>query len=146
MNTRLPLALMLSMLLCLATGCGDGRPTRVTVTGRVLIDGKPLERGYVRFVPQGARPSGGQIGLDGRFVLTCYDGQDGAVLGQHAIEVSSNEPMPGNAMRWFAPKKYASYTTSGLTQEITGPTDNITIELTWSGGKPFVEQFGKNGT
>ena len=48
-------------------GCRDGRPTRVPVAGRVLIDGEPLGHGHVRFVPEGARPSGGLLDGDGRF-------------------------------------------------------------------------------
>lgn len=124
-------------------GCGDGRPARVPVAGRVLIDGKPLERGYVRFVPENARPSGGQIGPDGRFVLTCFDGQDGAVPGRHTIEISSFESLSETSTRWFVPKKYARFETSGLVQTVTEPTGDLTIELTWNGGKPFVEQAGQ---
>jgi hypothetical protein len=142
MRTRL---FLIAAVLCAAIGCGDGRPARVPVSGRVLIDGKPLDRGYIRFVPKQARPSGGNIGRDGRFVLTCYDGQDGAVLGRHAIEVSATEAVDANTMRWNTPKKYASFETSGLSQEITGPTDNVTVALTWAGGKPFIERSGGSG-
>ena len=135
-------ATLCMMLLVFTAGCGKGRPSRVPVAGRVTIDGKPLDRGYIRFVPQGARPSGGQIGPDGRFVLTCYDGQDGAVPGRHAIEVSAVEMLGETAMRWYVPKKYARCETSGLVQEIVGPTKDLAIELTWAGGKPFVERSG----
>ena len=64
--------------------------------------------------------------------------------GRHAVEVVANEMIGSNAVRWLVPKKYASYETSGIVQEITGPTDNLKIELTWAGGKPFVEQFAGN--
>ena len=51
---EMPTRLVLFMLFfAVAVGCGDGRPARVAVAGRVLIDGKPVERGYVRFVPRG---------------------------------------------------------------------------------------------
>jgi hypothetical protein len=80
-----------------------------------------------------------------RAATTCFEGQDGAVPGRHAIEVSATEPVGSTAMRWHVPKKYANFRTSGLTQEINGPTDNLTVELTWAGGKPFVEDFGPNG-
>ena len=53
MHTRIVLFML---FFAVAVGCGDGRPARVPVAGRVLIDGKPFERGYVRFVPQGADP------------------------------------------------------------------------------------------
>ncbi len=89
-----------------------------------------------------ARPSGGKLDKDGRFVLECYDGNDGAVLGTHRIEVAASEPLGPTRIRWHAPKKYADFKTSGLTQEITGPDNALVIHLTWAGGKPFVEDLG----
>jgi hypothetical protein len=71
-------------------GCGDGRPTRVPVSGVVLIDGQPLSRGNIKFVPEQGRPSAGKIDQDGRFTLTCYDGSDGAILGKHRIQIAAN--------------------------------------------------------
>ncbi len=35
----------------LLSGCGDSHPKRVPVSGRVLIDGKPVETGYIQLVP-----------------------------------------------------------------------------------------------
>ncbi len=119
-------------------GCRDGRPTRVPVSGRVLVDGEPLTRGHVRFVPEGARPSGGILDSDGRFTLTCYDGQDGAVLGTHRVEVSASEMVAGG-IRWHAPKEYNRFATSGLEVEIDGPTDSLELNLTWGGRRPFTE-------
>jgi len=92
----------------------------------------------VRFVPQDARPSAGALDSEGRFTLNCYDGQDGAVLGTHRVEISASEMVSGG-MRWHAPKKYNRYGTSGLEVEITGPTDDVEIKLTWDGGQPFTE-------
>lgn len=123
-------------------GCGEGRPQRVPVSGQVLIDGKPLTVGYIRFVPEGARPSGGQLDSQGRFTLTCYDGQDGAVPGKHRVEVAATEQVDETAVRWHAPKRYANFAESGLEVTITEPTDSLTIELTWDGGQPFVERHG----
>jgi hypothetical protein len=79
-----------AVVLLMVAGCDDGRPTRVPIAGTVLVDGKPLTVGDVKFVPQGARPSAGRIGADGRFRLTCYDGGDGAVLGKHRVQVSAS--------------------------------------------------------
>lgn len=126
----------------IAVGCGDGRPARVPVSGKVLIDGRPLSGGFIRFVPSDARPSGGKIDKNGRFTLTCYDGGDGAVPGTHRIEVSANQPLSDTKIRWLAPKKYASFKTSELVEKITDATDSLVIELTWDGGKPYVEVKG----
>ncbi len=134
------LLLQFPVLFAVLAGCGDGRPGRVPVSGQVLIDRQPLTYGHVRFVPEGARPSGGRLGADGRFTLTCYDGEDGAVPGRHRVEVSAGEPLEGGGIRWHAPKKYNRYATSGLDVDVDGPTDSLSIELTWDGGEPFVEK------
>lgn len=130
------------LLLAVAmAGCGDGRPSRVPVSGKVLIDGKPLTLGYIRFVPSDGRASGGKIGPDGRFTLTCYDGHDGAVLGTHRIEVAAREILGPATLRWHAPKRYVRFDTSGVSVEIAGPTDSLQVDLTWDGGAPFIERF-----
>lgn len=136
--------IILLFLLCgaqvLGSGCGDGRPKRLAVSGQVLIDGKPLSYGYIRFVPQGARPSGGNLDDDGRFTLSCYSKNDGIIPGVHQVEVDASESLSSTKVKWHAPKKYFRYNTSGLTQKIEESTDSLVIELTWDGGKPFVER------
>ncbi|HTQ40412.1 MAG TPA: hypothetical protein VMJ32_15410 [Pirellulales bacterium] len=122
-------------------GCGDGRPVRVPVSGHVLIDGKPLAYGYVTFAPKDSRASSGGLDKDGKFVLSCFESGDGAVTGKHRVTVVSHEPIGAEILKWHAPKKYADFDSSGLTQEITGPTDSITINLTWDGQPgPFTER------
>jgi len=111
----------------------------------VLIDGKPLQHGVVRFVSPNDRPSGGLLDKDGRFTLTCFEPNDGAVRGKHQIAVSADERLSEARVHWHAPKKYADYQKSGLTQEISEPSDSIKIELTWDGGKPFDEVDDSQG-
>ena len=134
---RLP---WLFVLLTVLIGCSDGRPERLLVSGQVLIDGEPLSYGYIRFVPQGARPSGGKLDEQGRFTLSCYGENDGIVPGVHRVAVNSAEWLNAKERKWHAPPKYFRYRTSGITQEITGPTDSLVVNLTWDGGKPFVER------
>lgn len=141
---RLDVRSLISLAICLAAtgslvGCGDGRPTRVAVSGKVLIDGKPLTTGIVQFVPEGTRPAAGKIDAEGRFTLTSYDGGDGVVLGKHRVMVSAKEMVGESKAKWLAPPKYADFRKSGLVFEITEPTDDLTIELTWDGGQPFVK-------
>lgn len=134
------LAALLSLLgAAVLTGCSDGRPARAPVSGQVLIDGQPLTCGYLRLIPTDTRPAGGRIGPDGRFQLGCFEKQDGSPLGTHKVTVIAQEVLDSHRMRWHAPKKYIDAETSGLTATIDGPTDSLTIELTWAGGKPFVE-------
>ncbi len=127
------------------TGCGDGRPRRVPVSGRVLIDGEPLSHGTIMLVPHDARPSTAPLDAQGRFTMNCFDEGDGAVLGTHRVGVSAVKPLSGSSQQWLAPKRYVDYNDSGLEVEITGPTDDLKIELTWDGGRPFVETFQYEG-
>ena len=132
-------AIAVTALFVAFAGCSDGRPDRITVSGRVLIDGEPLKTGIVQFVPEGARPSGGKIGEDGSFTLTCYDSDDGIVPGTHRVAVIAKEMVSESKAKWHAPPKYSDFRKSGLSFEITEPTDDLTIELNWDGGKPPVK-------
>lgn len=127
-----------SIAAVLSTGC-DGRPKRVPVSGQVLIDGQPLGFGVVRFIPSDGRQSGSQLDAEGRFTLSCFEVNDGAIRGTHRVEVAADERLSDTKTRWHAPKKYADARTSGLTIEVNEPTENLPIELTWDGGKPFIE-------
>lgn len=135
------LRLLLLFALVAASGCGDGRPKRLAVSGQVLIDGEPLTYGYIRFVPSDTRPSGGNLDEEGRFTLSCYEKNDGIIPGVHRVEVDAGESLSSTKTKWHAPKKYFRYTNSGLTEEIRESTDSLVIELTWDGGKPFVERL-----
>jgi hypothetical protein len=132
---------LLLLLLLFVVGCGDGRPSRVPISGRVTIDGEPLTTGNITIVPANARPASGKIGPDGRFTLNSFEDNDGCVLGNHKVVVVASEILSGTSVKWHAPKKYADLETTDLEVNITGPTDDLLIELTWDGGKPFVEKF-----
>jgi hypothetical protein len=137
LNTLYTLAV--SVLVAL-TGCGDGRPDRVPVSGIVLIDGQPLTRGYVKFVPANGRPSVGTIDKAGKFTLTCFDGGDGAIPGKHRVQVAANRIISDNKIEWYAPPKYADFRTSEIEVEVIKPVDNLTIELKSDGRKlPYIE-------
>ena len=124
-----------------AAGCSDGLPQRVPVGGTVTIDGAPLTRGSIMFITQGGRPAGGSVDSQGHFQLSCYDKGDGATLGLHQVKVTAVEPINDRSNRWLAPKKYADERNSGIEVEITEPVEDLKIELTWDGGKPFVESW-----
>jgi hypothetical protein len=129
------------LLLSGASGCGDGRPARVTVSGIVTIDGAPVTRGSIKFVPEQGRPSFGEIDPAGRFTLTCYDGKDGALPGKHRVQVDANRPISEKKMEIFTPKHYADFRTSEINVVIEKPVDDLKIELTWGKEKkgPYIE-------
>jgi hypothetical protein len=133
--------LFVATIFAVCSGCGDGRPERVAVSGKVLIDGDPVTRGSIKFVPEKGRPSFGDIGPDGSFTLTCYDGADGAIPGKHRVQVDANRPISEKKMEIFTPKRYADFRTSEIEVVVEEPKADLKIELSWGGEKkgPYVE-------
>jgi hypothetical protein len=132
-------SLFIGAMAIATTGC-DHRPARVPVSGVVLIDGQPLTRGNIKFVPVGGRPSSGAIGQDGKFTLMCYDGNDGAIPGTHRVQVAANRIISDSKIEWFAPRNYADFRNSGIEVNVEQPIDDLKIELTWGGKKgPYIE-------
>ena len=136
-------------------GCGGPeRPETAPVTGQVTVNGKPLEKGTIQFIPTNGRLAMGQI-VKGNYSLTTFEENDGALLGNHvvtvtAMEVSRNKKLPkfeppadatpsrirvleaewlerhGGRIKvkWHAPEKYSDSRTSPLTAEIS-PGENV---------------------
>lgn len=141
---RLGVSVAVSALVCAvlvsAGGCRDGRPALVRVSGRVLIDDKPLTTGVVRVVPANAAPASGEIQPDGTFTLSTFRPGDGCVPGEHPVAVVAIKTLSSSAIQFFVPKKYVDHVTSGKTVNITGPTKDLEIKLSWEGGAPFIER------
>lgn len=131
----------LACLFATATGCGDGRPKRVQVSGMITIDGEPLQHGSVLFAPESGRSAGGEIDSTGRFELTSYEVSDGVPPGKYRVAISGIESLGEFAQKWHAPKRYSQIKSSEISCEITEVTESLKFELTWDGGKPFIERF-----
>jgi hypothetical protein len=129
---------LLAALACVA-GCGDGRPQRVPVSGTVMIDGAPLSYGFVTFVPAAGRSASGQLDGQGRFTLGSYEPGDGVLPGSQRVSVLARESLNDKQAKWHAPKKYKDHDSSGIVIEVTEPTDDLKIDLTWGGEKPTIE-------
>ena len=91
------------LLLLPLFGCGNKHQT-AKVTGNVTVDGKPLPFGRVQFSPVGssdlmaAGKSGfGYIQEDGSFHLSTFGENDGAVVGQHRVIITSKTRSDNNS-------------------------------------------------
>lgn len=122
-------------------GC-DSRPERVPVSGTVTIDGEPVEHGTIMVIPAEMRPAYGTLGPGGKFTLTTFEANDGVAPGTHKVTVVATEPQGANAQKWHAPQKYSDPLETDVTVTVDGPTEDLKVELTWDGGKPFVQNFG----
>jgi hypothetical protein len=132
-------------------GCAPRLPPVVPVQGKVLLNGQPLPKAAVTFVPLldhfGAESnSTAETDENGQFTLTCaYNNQPGAVIGKHIVLVA--EPPPPENMRNVQdgrvldnyraklgnrpiPPQYSSVSQSPIRIEIKQGQEPVTIELT----------------
>ena len=91
------LCVVASLTLMVVAGCGgDSNHQTAYASGVITKDGQPVPAGRVIFYPTGAKgntvgkPARANLESDGTFVLTTYDTNDGAVLGDHNITVLGN--------------------------------------------------------
>lgn len=82
------LTLVIVGLVSLVIGCGGRRDPfeRVAVEGTVTVDGQPLDRGTIRFVPT-ATTSGPKTTLNIRDGQFTGDTASGPVAGAHRVEI-----------------------------------------------------------
>lgn len=118
------------LLALLLVGCGGEK--LVPASGKVTLDGKPLETGSIQVVPDQGRPAYGNIGAGGHFELMTDD-KKGVLPGTHKVVVSAQEITgtedTGEVARQITPLRYASLDKSDLTVTIDGPTEDLLIEL-----------------
>jgi len=129
-------------------GCGPKKPVTAPVAGRVLLDGKPVAEAAVLFQPvDGGVPARGGTDAEGRFGLSTFARDDGALVGRHRVVVSkvvgetvaANElgleaaPAPAAAQpKAVLPRRYADPATTSL--EAVVEPQGTTIDLTLESG------------
>lgn len=135
------------LLLVLAIGCGDdGRPPLVPVSGVVTLDHEPIAGAAVMFMPlAGGRPAQGVTDAAGKFRLTTFDDNDGALVGNHQVTITKVEVTGMTATAdglsgvvdpsqiketWIIPQKYAQPDSSGLSATVANGMDEVTFSLT----------------
>jgi hypothetical protein len=126
-----------------ACGCGGSdHPDTVQATGTVTFNGEPVSGAKVVFAAASLDPATGITDSSGRFELSTFGTNDGAVPGQYAVTVTKTKSVGGmSADEEHAalaagqkvpppqtvdelPAKYKSAETSDLTAEVTPDGDN----------------------
>lgn len=118
-------------------GCG-GNPA--TVTGVVMMDGRPLNTGTVGFNPvSGGMKAVGIIQSDGSYELKT-NRETGLQVGEYQTTVIALEPGeevvhggPPRPGKNITPKRYGSTSTSGLKFTVKQGSNVIDIELSSEG-------------
>lgn len=126
------------VILAAFVGCGykPKLPPMAEVVGTVTLDGKPLTRGTIQFVPQGGTASEapvavGTIDEQGRYELMTQ-GVKGAMVGSHSVRVESRA-VPRNETDTMPPSliplMYNNPAESPLTFEVKADQQPNTIDI-----------------
>jgi hypothetical protein len=117
-----PIGLLLLSLMLTGTGCGESGPDLAPVSGRVTLDGRPLDPADVVFQPDDMKsPSFGRTNSDGRYDLAYKRGVAGALVGWHTVKISVVTEQTGGPQ--LVPPRYNSE--SGLRREVKAGEDNV---------------------
>jgi hypothetical protein len=84
------------LLATFVAGCGSrGGAATATVSGVIKLNGKPLAKATVVFLPEAkgnpGPPSSATTNDAGEYTLRCEDGQQGAVIGKHLVSISTRK-------------------------------------------------------
>lgn len=142
-------------LLVSAIGCGmrDGRPARVPVSGIVTMGGEPVEGALVTFVPKS--PDGesavGTTDESGKYVMTTFERNDGAVPGEYFVKVAKYEkyeaPVENLQNVEFSDEAYAQgYEAPEDGEVVSGPKNLLPKEYAdpYKSGLKYVVSDGEN--
>lgn len=130
-----------SLLVGLAGGCGNkSGPERAVVSGKVTLDGVPVESGAISFAPTGETQgltAGGTI-TGGEYKL---DAERGPIIGTHKVRINAGKKTgrqvqaamsaPGtmtDEVVEAVPARFNSQTT--LTREVKSGENKLDFELT----------------
>ncbi|EAQ82285.1 hypothetical protein [Blastopirellula marina] len=120
----------------LSIGCSSGtKSNEVKVSGKVTIDGQPIEIGSVSFVSaDGATPTGGGNIKDGTYVAFVAPGEKKVlVLGNKLVGKEKLYDTPDSPTRdkyeKVTPPEYNAFELTPLTASISGAQDDLDFEL-----------------
>jgi hypothetical protein len=118
------------------TGCGSRYDA--SVKGAITLDGKPLPRGTVKFVPQGSGPAAyGSIDSDGSYSIMTGR-EKGLPIGDYIVTVVANEPstqgsnpsLPPAPGKPITPQWFRDQAVSPLKYSVKPGKNEIDLDLT----------------
>jgi hypothetical protein len=143
-----PVTRAAALILVFAAGCSGAKLGQVS--GVVTVDSVPVSTGTIMFVPADGKAAVGSIGAGGRFTLTTFQPDDGALVGSHKVTIhatkvgagtmvpaSFEEEMKGmkgkvlvpGRVEWIVPEKYSQLATTDLTATVVPGNQTIDIHL-----------------
>jgi hypothetical protein len=98
MVSRVLFCLLLTTCAVLLPGCtgGDDNPATFPVSGTVTLNGEPVAGAQVSFMGQGVSlAASGTTDAQGKYQLSTFGENDGAVLGKHVVTISPSATIGG---------------------------------------------------
>lgn len=109
-------------------GCGSSDSELAPVTGRVLLNGRPLAAVVVEFQPEGGSPAIGVTDDEGAFQLQYSKHQWGAPIGQHVVKIDYD--VDGKHARKALPPLPSIYNSqSTLKREVVDGENSFEFDL-----------------
>ena len=127
--------LFVLFVFCL-TGCKPPTTETVKVTGKITIDGKPIEQGAIKFMAaDGETPVGGGSISNGTYFAEVPPGKKKVLV--NGQKVTGKEPLykgvldspTRDKLERTTPLAYNNQDATPLTADITGPTDGLDFDL-----------------
>lgn len=119
------------VVLLFAAGCGDDGPERGNVTGKVTLDGEPLEGADLEFQPKEGSPSYGTTNDDGKYKLMYTRDKKGAMVGEHTVKITTSTTATdanGNEIR--VPQRVPpEFSQQGVVREVEPGGNKFDFEL-----------------
>lgn len=113
--------------LLLLAGCAKSGPELAPVSGRITLNGGPLENADVLFQPDDSKsPSYGRTDKDGRYELGYKRGVLGGMVGQHTVRITVSAELVRNPPR-LLPR---FNTQSDLRREVKPGQNSFDFEVT----------------
>ena len=143
-RTILSKALVALVTLVFFAGCGaDDSPELVTVQGTLTKGGQPFTDALLEFFPEtSGGASYGKTDAEGKFTLYYTNGNQGAAIGRHTIQVTGGQVAGGKsavAMTAGAGDAPSSMSAGGptgspasavkLTAEVVAGENNLTLTM-----------------
>lgn len=135
--TTAPCSILAGLAVLLLSGCGG--PYDATASGVVTLQGSPLPRGTIAFIPDNPGPSAyGMTDANGSYVVRTGR-EEGLPAGAYSVTVAANEAPSGVASKdggplpmgkSLTPEWYRDPATSGLKYTVASGDNEININLT----------------
>lgn len=132
--------LLLAAAMAALAGCSRGvdvdRVPTHPVQGSLTFNGEPIPGALVVLHPRNAadpkiQPARGNVGSDGKFIVSTYDAADGAAAGEYAVTVewyrlihSADSAQPGPNV---LPPRYANPQTTDLIVRINEGANDLGV-------------------